>query len=285
MSSFKDMKNSATKKPNVSVKPSDIFVLGMHRLACGDAKDSNLVKTLLGKERVSLLLTDPPYGVAYVESKSGFKQKLGKEKVIMNDHTQSEGEYHEFTRAWMEPIKHHMAAKNTYYIFNSDKMIFAMHEGIRSAGFVFTQLLIWAKSHAVIGRMDYLPQHELIAYGWYGTHKFMKSKDKSVLIYPKPSSSKIHPTMKPVGLLRRLILNSSNIHEVIYDPFGGSGSTLIAAEDTKRRCFMVEIDPDYCKEIIKRFEKKTGIPATYLGNVYDKTSNKKDDRTPRRQKE
>lgn len=268
------MKISPVKKQSASIKHGDVFALGRHRLVCGDARDSLLVDALLEKERINLILTDPPYGVSYVESKSGFKQKLGKEKIIANDHAQSESEYQAFTKAWLEPLRKHMGAKNSYYIFNSDKMIFAMREGVQNAGFNFTQLLIWAKSHAVIGRMDYLPQHELIAYGWYGTHKFMKSKDKSILIYPKPASSKIHPTMKPTGLLRRLILNSSRINDVVYDAFGGSGSTLIAAEDTKRRCFMVEFDHDYCVEIIKRYEKKTGKSAVRLKNVYEKTNSK-----------
>lgn len=268
------MKLSRAKKQNASVKPGDIFALGKHRLACGDARDNILVEALLGKERINLVLTDPPYGVAYVESKKGFKQKLGKEKVIANDHTQSESEYKAFTKAWLEPIKKHMQTKNSYYIFNSDKMIFALREGVRDVGFTFTQLLIWAKTHAVIGRMDYLPQHELIAYGWYGTHRFLKSKDKSILVYPMPASSKIHPTTKPIGLLRRLILNSSRMHDVIYDGFGGSGSTLIAADDTKRRCFMIEFDQGYCTEIIKRYEKKTGESAVLLINVYEKDDSK-----------
>jgi len=129
---------------------------------------------------------------------------------------------------------------------------------MRQAGVRFTQILIWIKNHAVIGRMDYLPQHEFIAYGWFGTHKFHKSKDKSILFYPKPNKSKLHPTMKPVGLLRRLILNSTKVGDAVYDPFGGSGSTLIACEQTKRRCLTIEVDPKYCQTIIDRFNKLTG---------------------------
>jgi len=106
--------------------------------------------------------------------------------------------------------------------------------------------------------MDYLPQHEFIAYGWFGTHEFHKSKDKSILFYPKPNKSKLHPTMKPVGLLRRLILNSTKVGDAVYDPFGGSGSTLIACEQTKRRCLTIEVDPKYCQTIIDRFNKLTG---------------------------
>lgn len=132
---------------------------------------------------------------------------------------------------------------------------------MKEAGLKFSQLVIWIKNHAVIGRKDYLPMHELIAVGWYGTHIFHKGKDKSILFYPKPNKSAFHPTQKPIGLLRRLILNSSAIGDVIYDCFGGSGSTMVACEQTKRRCILVELDPEYCQTIIDRFEKTFGIKA------------------------
>lgn len=231
---------------------------------CGDSRDADAVLRLVGKERIASIVCDPPYGVAYVESKAGFKQKLGKEKIIANDHEQSEDEYRVFTKDWMLAIRPLLARRNSLYAFNADKMIFALRDGMQDTGYTFTQLLIWAKTHAVVGRMDYLPQHELIAYGWYGRHEFQKAKDKSILVYPKPSSSKMHPTMKPVGLLRRLILNSTKTGDAVYDPFGGSGSTLIACEDTKRRCFMVELDPEYCQTIINRFERHSGIKAKKL---------------------
>ena len=107
-------------------------------------------------------------------------------------------------------------------------------------------------------KRDYLAKHELIAYGWHGTHQFYKSKDKSVLFYPKPNASPLHPTTKPDGLIRRLILNSSSIGDTVYDPFAGSGTTLIASEETKRRFLAIEIDPEYCKVILNRYEKLLG---------------------------
>lgn len=248
-----------TKSKN-SIKYGDIFQLGNHLIACGDARDKELIKKLVGKLNVRTTLTDVPYGVAYVESKKGF-QKISTSKAIANDHIQSDEEYSEFTKKWLEAINPHLTRKNSAHIFNSDKMIFALRKGMLDAGFIFGQLLIWVKTQAVVGRMDYLPQHELIAYGWHKTHEFVGSKDKSVLIYPRPSKSPLHPTMKPVGLLRKLILNSSRIGDIVYDPFGGSGSTLIACEQTKRKCLMVELEPSYCKVVIERFEKLTGIKA------------------------
>lgn len=244
----------------MSVQKNDIFELGSHLLACGDALDSEIVASLIKDRKVALLLTDMPYGVGYVENKSGFNQ-LSKSKIIANDHAQSDEQYRTFTRGWLELVKPYLAEKNSYYLFNSDKMLFAMREGLVDSGFKFAQLLIWIKNHAVLGRLNYLPQHELIAYGWYGKHAFQKSQDKSVLFYPKPNKSPLHPTMKPIGLLRNLILNSSRIGDWVYDPFSGSGSTLIACEQTKRNCLAIELDPEYCQIIIDRYEEVTGKKA------------------------
>jgi DNA modification methylase len=129
---------------------------------------------------------------------------------------------------------------------------------MQTCGFRLAQILIWIKNNQVMGRRDYLTKHELIAYGWYGTHQFYKSKDKSVLFYPKPNASPLHPTTKPAVLIRRLMLNSSSIGDVVYDPFAGSGTTLIACEQTRRICLTVEIDPNYCKVVIDRYNNLKG---------------------------
>lgn len=245
------------------MKSGNIYQLGQHLLACGSSSDLELVKRLVGEDKVHLVLTDPPYGVNYTESKRRLTN-LSVKKTIANDNIEDTGAYQTFTTSWLEVLKPCLAKKNSLYIFNSDKMLLSTVQALESTGGKFTQLLIWAKTQSIVGRMDYLPQHELIIYGWYGTHNFTKSKDKSVLIYPKPSKSKLHPTMKPVGLLRRLILNSSGVGDIVFDGFGGSGSTLIACEQTKRQCRMVELDPDYCQVIIDRWEKLTGQKAEVL---------------------
>lgn len=248
------------------MKNNTIYQLGEHRLACGDINNIQLLKNLIGNEKIKSIISDVPYGVAYVESKSGFKQGLSCEKIIENDHQQSDEEYKKFTLDWLNNIKPYLERKNSFYIFNSDKMIFPLKEAISQAGFKFSQLLVWIKSQAVIGRLDYLPQHELIAYGWYKTHEYGRSKDKSVIFCPKPSKSKLHSTMKPVGLLRKLILNSTKIDDYVFDGFAGSGSLLIACEQLKRKCLLVEIDKEHCITIVKRWEKLTNKKAILINN-------------------
>lgn len=248
------------KKSSNLIKEGDVFILGNHLLLCADSRNKDMVAKLVGKHKIKSVVIDPPFGVAVAESKEGF-QTLAKNKPIANDHIQSDAEYRKFTRDWLEAITPLLERKNSFYIFNADKMVFALREGMIEAGLKFAQLLVWVKTHAVIGRMDYAPQHELIAYAWYGTHEFLKAKDKSVLICPKPNKSKMHPTTKPLDLIRRLILNSTRIGDVVYDGFLGSGTTLLACEQTKRMCIGVELDPEYCQTIMDRFEKLTGIKA------------------------
>lgn len=251
------MKNSLVTKQKSSIK---CWQLGDHRLVQGDSTDPEIVRIVMGIEKANLICTDPPYGVAVAESKHNFRT-LSKDKNIANDHLQSDDEYREFSQAWLEAIAPHLARKNSVYIFNADKMVWSLRDGMIDAGFKVAQLLLWLKQQSVIGRLDYAPQHELIVYGWFGTHHFRRSKDKSVLFYPRPNKSKLHPTTKPLGLVRRLILNSTNIGDVVFDGFLGSGTTLLACEQTKRRCFGIELDPEYCQTIIKRWEKMTGKKA------------------------
>jgi len=248
----------------IDIKQGDVFKLGNHMLVCGSSTDEEFIKGIVEPTGIKIraIITDPPYGVAYVETKKDFN-KLGKKdaRAIIGDQLQGFEEYKMFTKKWLEAIVPYLDSYNATYIFNSDSMYPALREGMEAAGFYYSQGLIWIKNSVVIGRKDYLPQHELIAYGWHGRHKFERAKAKSIILYPKPARSKLHPTMKPVGLLRRLIPNSTKIDEWIYDPFGGSGSTLIACEHLQRRCLMVELDPQYVETIVARWEKLTGQRA------------------------
>ncbi|NMB82754.1 MAG: site-specific DNA-methyltransferase, partial [Ignavibacteria bacterium] len=246
--------NSQEQNQSNLIKEGDVFQLGNHILACGKAEDKNLLEKILADRKVNLILIDPPYGCSYVESKSEFS-KLSNQTVIENDQLRSEDEYSLFTKNWLQNIKEYLEKPNNIYIFNTDKMALAVKQALEAEGGKMSQLLIWAKSNSVVGRLDYSPKHELIIYGWIGKHKFYKSRDKTILCFPKPNRNKLHPTMKPIALLRHLILNSSRINDVVWDGFLGSGSTLIACQQTRRICVGTEISPDYCEVIIDRFRK------------------------------
>ncbi len=248
------------KKLSNSIKYGDVFTLGDHVIACGDSRDKELVAKAVGSRKIKAVICDPPFGVALAGDGTNFK-KLSKNKAIANDHIQSDEEYRVFTRDWIEAVKLHLARKNVFYIFNSDKMLFALREGLLDAECKFAQLLIWVKTQAVIGRLDFSPQHELIVYAWHGTHEFLKSKDRSVLVYPKPSKSPLHPSTKPTGLVRRLVLNNTRIGDVVFDGFLGSGTTLLACEETKRICVGIELDPEYIETTIWQYERRKGRAA------------------------
>ena len=251
------------QKQKRSIKGGDLFELGNHRLLCGSAMNPDHVKKLIGNAKISLVEIDPPYAVCLSESKKAFKQFKDR-KPIENDDITSEEDYRNFTVSYLKPIIPYLEKKNTLYMFNADRMIIPTVEGIREAGFKFSQLLIWIKSQAVLGRLDYQPQHELVFYGWHGRHEFKKSKDKSVLFCPKVQKSPLHPTMKPVSLVSRLILNSTDINDIVYDCFCGSGTSIIASEQTCRKCLAIEVDPEYCETIINRWEKYTGKTAKLI---------------------
>ena len=239
----------------MNIKQGEIYKLGEHIIACGDSLNPDFVKKVIGNKKIRAIISDPPFGVAYVEGKKFLNQKLGvdSDKNIIGDQLQTDEEYSTFTRTWL--------GLAIPYIFNSDLMFPALRQGMKEAGFHYSQMIIWFKNQVVMNRKDYLMMFELIAYGWFGKHKMERSKAKSVLIHPKPSKSKLHPTQKPVGLLRKLIPNSTKVNEYVYDPFLGSGSTLIASEHLGRRCIGIELDPVYVATVIARWEKLTGKQA------------------------
>jgi DNA modification methylase len=246
----------------MKVNKGNIFKIGNHTVACGDSTDKVFVAKVIGKNKIRAIVTDPPYGVAYLENKKDFVS-LGvkSDKIIANDHLQSETEYSEFTQKYLEAITPFLESYNACYIFNADLMYSALRAGMKNSGYYYSQMLIWIKNQPVMGRKDYLSQYELIAYGWFGKHKLERSKDKSVLFYPRPNKSKLHPTMKPVGLLRRIIPDNTKLGEIVYDPFLGSGSTAIACEHLGRRCIGIELDEKYVEIILNRLEKLTGKKA------------------------
>jgi len=249
----------------MKISKGDIFQIGNHTVGCGDSLDKEFVAKVIGDKKIKVILTDPPYGVAYVENKKDFA-KLGssENKVIANDHLQSDDEYEVFTQKYLGAVIPYLEEYNACYIFNSDLMFSSLRIGMKNAGFYYSQMLIWMKNQPVMSRKDYLSMYELIAYGWFGKHKTERSKSKNVIVHPRPQRSKLHPTQKPIGLLRKLIPDNSSVGDFIYDPFLGSGSTCIASHHLGRKCIGIELDVEYVKIIIKRLEKLTGIKAVKI---------------------
>ena len=251
------MAKTITNQP--AVKSGQIYTVGDHVIACGDSLNNLFVKSVIGDQKIRAVVTDPPYGVAYVENKKGMAELGAKDvKNIKGDHLQSEYEYTQFTKSWLEAVIPFLDTYNTFHIFNSSTQFLALRTAMAMCDIYFSQMLIWIKNQPVMSRKDYLPGHELIAYGWDGKHKFERSQGKDLIFHPRPSKSKLHPTQKPIGLLRKIIPNVTNIGEIVYDGFLGSGSTAIAAHQLGRRCIGIEQDPAYVENCLRRLEKLTG---------------------------
>lgn len=249
----------------MKVNKGDIFKIGDHIVGCGDSLDRAFVTKVIGNNKIRAVITDPPYGVAYVENKKGFlKLSSDENKAITNDHIQTEEEYEEFTRKYLGSVIPHLKEYNAVYIFNADPMFPSLRAGMKSAGFYYSQMIIWLKNQPVISRKDYLSMYELIAYGWFGKHKMERSKSRNVIYHPRPTKSRLHPTQKPIGLLRKIIPNSTKVGDIVYDPFLGSGSTAVACEHLGRKCIGIELDEAYVETTLKRLEKLTGETAIKL---------------------
>ena len=235
----------------------DLLQLGDHVLICGDSTHPETYEKLLGGFKMDSLITDPPYNVDY-SSKTEYMLKIGRGYIrepIENDQID---DMRAFLYDFLTAVKPNLADYNSIYItfaeVTLDKLIYAF----KLAGYKHAQTLIWNKNRIVFGRSDYPYKHEPILYGWLNHHKFYGSHTSTVWDIPKPHQSKLHPTMKPVELMVRAIVNSTMPGMAVLDPFGGSGSTLIACEQTGRRCYMAEIDPRYCQIIADRWVHYTG---------------------------
>lgn len=273
--------------PDVSENPvtklGDVWILGKHRLMCGDSTKKEMVEQLMNGEKADLWLTDPPYGVSYAD-KNAFLNAIGNgdrlTNRIKNDHLSID----ELEIFWQQVAETaHLFCHNhaPYYWFacqGGDQMMMMMMMSISRANWKVRHELIWVKNNHVLSRCDYHYKHEPILYGWKkdGTHKFFGDFQTSVLEFDKPMSSKLHPTMKPIELLERLIKNSSEQDKIVLDTFLGSGSTLIACEKTGRRCYGTEIEPHYVSVIIERWQDFTGQEARLesTGETYNSLKEK-----------
>jgi DNA modification methylase len=237
---------------------------------CGSA-DSDDVQTVMGGRKADLLLTDPPYGVSYAD-KNAFLNAISRgnriQKEIANDHMAPE-EMHEF---WSRVLTNAHAAstnKASYYIFSPQGGDLMMMTSITRAKWQLKHMLVWVKNNHVLGRCDYHYQHEPVFFGWKedGTHEFFGgSSCFSVLNFDRPMKNDLHPTMKPLELCAYLIKNSTREGGLVLDLFLGSGSTLIASEQTGRACCGTELDPAYVDVIVRRWQDFTGSTATLDGD-------------------
>ena len=236
------------------VQTGDVWTLGRHRMVCGDATSEADVALLMEGLKANLVVTDPPYNVSY-ESADG--------KTIQND-SMGDVKFFEFLLAAFRNMAAHMAQGGSAYIFHADTQGLNFRRAFQEAGFHISGVCVWVKNALVMGRSPYQWQHEPVLFGWLpnGTHRwFADRKQTTVWNFDRPRSSPQHPTMKPIPLLAYPIKNSSAPNGVVMDVFGGSGSTLIACEQTDRICRTIELDSKYATVIVQRWADNAGSTA------------------------
>ena len=237
------------EKPTMT-KPGDIWTLGRHRLICGDSTKAETYDLLMGITKANLVITDPPYNVNYEGS-------AGK---IKNDNMADDAFYNFLLDAYTQ-MHSAMADDASIYVFHADTEGLNFRRAFADAGFYLSGCCIWKKQSLVLGRSPYQWQHEPCLYGWKknGKHQWYTGrKETTIWEFDKPKKNGDHPTMKPIPLLAYPIMNSSMSNSVVLDPFGGSGSTLIACEQTDRICYTVELDEKFCDVIVKRYIEQVG---------------------------
>lgn len=236
----------------------DVWVLGNHRLMCGDSTSIDDLEKLTNGSLVDMWLTDPPYNVAY---EGGTKEKL----TIQND-SMGDEQFRQFLRDAYLAADSVMKAGAVFYIWHADSEGYNFRGAARDAGWQVRQCLIWRKSSLVMGRQDYHWKHEPCLYGWKDGAAHLWATDRkqtTILEFDKPSRNGEHPTMKPVELFEYQMLNNTKGADIVLDSFGGSGTTIIAAEKHGRHARLMELDPKYCDVIIKRWQDFTGKQAIH----------------------
>ena len=252
-----------TEKIPQRCKEFELWQLGKHRLMCGDSTDAEQVKFLMGGQVVNLYLTDPPYNVAYGYDGAHRKDGL----VVLNDKMDND-KFEEFLTNAFNAANANMEKGASFYIFHSDFYSYWFRKAIiNTVDLEMRENLIWVKNSMTLGRQDYQWRHEHRLYGWKNgaSHNWFSDRNQTtVMEFDRPTKSVEHPTMKPVPLFAYLMGNSTKEGWNVYDGFGGSGTTLIAAEQLNRNAFLMELDPHYCDVIIARWEKLTGEKAVKI---------------------
>ena len=274
-------------------KFGDLYILGQHRLLCGDCTQKEDVAKVLGGKQADIMVTDPPYNIDYGSTISG----AGRD--IANDNM-SDNEFYQFLLSFYKATEANLKKGAPVYVFHSTKETINFTKALQDAGFKYAQTLVWYKNHFTLGRQDYQWIHEPILYGWKegAGHYFindrtlatvfedikenLKKMNKAELVEfvekmletpttvikdNKPTRSADHPTMKPITLCAKLIYNSSHEGDTVLEPFGGSGSTLIASEQLNRKCCAIELEPKYCDVIVRRYKEL--CPAIEVKHIRD----------------
>jgi len=265
--------DAVPEAPETAVtRPGDLWVLGNHRLLCGDSIRLDAIEKVLGGGLADMVFTDPPYNVNYGAT---MKDKLrGKtHRKIANDNLGSG--FEQFLRDACANVL--AVTKGAVYISMSSSELHTLHRAFTEAGGHWSTFVIWAKHVFTMGRSDYQRQYEPILYGWKegSDHYWCGARDQGdVWFIKKPVANDLHPTMKPVELVERAIRNSSKSRDTVLDPFGGSGSTVIACEKTGRQARVVELEPKYCDVIVRRWQEFTGRQAVLEadGRTFDKSA-------------
>lgn len=246
-----DFDLSAALEKASFVEQGDIWIVGRHRLMCGDATSAEDVAKLMDGKKANLIVTDPPYGVSF-KSSDGL--------TIQNDSMKDE-EFYTFLYNSFKNMAEHLENGGSAYVFHADTEGLNFRKAFLDAGFHLAGVCIWVKNSLVLGRSDYQWQHEPVLFGWRkgGKHSWYSDRSQTTIWnYDKPKRNKNHPTSKPLDLLGYPICNSSQENAVVMDTFGGSGSTLMACEQLNRICCMMELDEKYASVILRRYVEDTG---------------------------
>ena len=246
-----DFNLSAALEKAAFVERGDIWTVGRHRLMCGDATSTEDVAALMDGKKANLIVTDPPYNVAF---------KSGSGLSIQNDSMEN-GEFYTFLYNSFQNMAEHLEKGGAAYVFHADTEGLNFRKAFVDAGFHLAGVCIWVKNSLVLGRSDYQWQHEPVLYGFLknGKHPWYSDrKQTTIWNYDKPKRNKNHPTSKPLDLLGYPICNSSQENAIVLDTFGGSGSTMMACEQTNRICCMMELDEKYASVILRRYVEDTG---------------------------
>jgi len=227
----------------------DIYEIGEHRLICGDSTQTDTFDRLMQGEMADMVVTDPPYNVAY-EGKT-------KDALTIENDSMGDDEFYQFLYDFYTALTTAVKKGGSIYVWHASSEIINFGKALVDAGWLLKQQLIWVKNTMVMGRQDYQWKHEPCLYGWLdgGSHKWYSDRKQTTVIdFDRPSRNAEHPTMKPIGLFGYQIENSSKVNDIVIDAFGGSGTTMVACHQLKRKARLVEFDPKYCDVIVNRMK-------------------------------